>query len=102
MEVRDMGYTDSRCPKPRNAEKICVVDLRGDLTVGFLLGMDVGAWMCTTCQRIEKTGESGGTRRRHRWRRGSSGTCHAPLRLRATVVVGPENKVNRNFGFRGL
>jgi hypothetical protein len=23
--------------KPRNAEKICVVDLRGDLTVGFCL-----------------------------------------------------------------
>jgi hypothetical protein len=28
MEVRDVGCTNSRCPKPRNAEKICVVDLR--------------------------------------------------------------------------
>jgi hypothetical protein len=56
-----MGYMDSRCPKPRNAEEICTIDLRGDLTIGFFLGMDVGAWMCTMCQRIEKTCESGRT-----------------------------------------
>jgi hypothetical protein len=42
IEVRDVGCTNSRCPKPRNAKKICAVDLRKESNHWILLGMDVG------------------------------------------------------------
>jgi hypothetical protein len=100
MEVQYVGCTNSQCPKPQNAEKICVVDLRGSLTIVFCLEW---TWVHGCVPRAREYRRQARVAGPNDVTKGDvdppkRATCHCGERQQ--LCYGPENKVIHDFRIR--